>query len=181
MGISNTIPPSRLIQPGVVANTAARPTSPFTGQAIYQTDTDEVLYYNGTSWSRPWNMPWGYVFNTTTTSQTITGGYVVGLNTTFTAVANRYYKITMKLPLAVSAGRVLGALEVDGISVARMFDANNANAAYDYGHEYGIHISTFTAGGHTLKITFSVISGACVMSNNAGNLATLSAEDIGPA
>lgn len=50
MGISNTIPPSRLIQPGVVANTAARPTSPFTGQAIYQVDTNQYLIWNGTAW-----------------------------------------------------------------------------------------------------------------------------------
>jgi hypothetical protein len=50
MGISNTIPPSRLIQPGVVANTAARPTSPFTGQAIYQVDTNQMLIWNGTAW-----------------------------------------------------------------------------------------------------------------------------------
>ena len=51
MGISNTIPPSRLIQPGVVANTAARPTSPFTGQAIYQVDTAQYLIWDGTKWS----------------------------------------------------------------------------------------------------------------------------------
>ena len=51
MGISNTIPPSRLIQPGVVANTAARPTSPFTGQAIYQVDTNQYLIWNGTAWA----------------------------------------------------------------------------------------------------------------------------------
>jgi hypothetical protein len=53
MGISNTIPPSRLIQPGVVANTAARPTSPFTGQAIYQVDTNQYLIWNGTAWVIP--------------------------------------------------------------------------------------------------------------------------------
>jgi hypothetical protein len=53
MGISNTIPPSRLIQPGVVANTAARPTSPFTGQTIYQVDTNQMLIWNGTAWVIP--------------------------------------------------------------------------------------------------------------------------------
>ena len=53
MGISNTIPPSRLIQPGVVANTAARPTSPFTGQAIYQVDTNQMLIWNGSAWVIP--------------------------------------------------------------------------------------------------------------------------------
>ena len=99
MGISNTIPPSRLIQPGVVANTAARPTSPFTGQAIYQTDTDEVLYYNGTSWSRPANMPWGVVAsgssatgvtlssNTTTSIMQVTGTFYPNRRYRFHGVA----------------------------------------------------------------------------------------------
>jgi hypothetical protein len=70
MGISNTIPPSRLIQPGVVANTAARPTSPFTGQAIYQVDTNQMLIWNGTAWvipNTPAQNPTGLELITTTT------------------------------------------------------------------------------------------------------------------
>jgi len=50
MGISNTIPPSRLIQPGVIDNAAARPASPFEGQCIFQKDTDQLLVWNGTAW-----------------------------------------------------------------------------------------------------------------------------------
>ena len=96
MGISNTIPPSRLIQPGVVANTAARPTSPFTGQAIYQVDTDEVLYYNGTSWSRPANMPWGVIGSVvrTTGDLTLTTVFqdLTDMSITFTAVTGRLYR-----------------------------------------------------------------------------------------
>jgi hypothetical protein len=50
MGITNTIPPSRLIQPGVIDNAAARPASPYEGQAVYQKDTDAVLVYDGATW-----------------------------------------------------------------------------------------------------------------------------------
>jgi hypothetical protein len=53
MGITNTIPPSRLIQPGVIDNTAARPASPFEGQCIFQKDTDQLLVWNGTAWVIP--------------------------------------------------------------------------------------------------------------------------------
>jgi hypothetical protein len=53
MGISNTIPPSRLIQPGVIDNTAGRPVSPFEGQCIFQKDTDQLLVWNGTAWVIP--------------------------------------------------------------------------------------------------------------------------------
>lgn len=53
MGITNNIPPSRLIQPGVIDNTAARPASPFEGQCIFQKDTDQLLVWNGTAWVMP--------------------------------------------------------------------------------------------------------------------------------
>jgi hypothetical protein len=53
MGITNTIPPSRLIQPGVIDNAAARPASPFEGQCIFQKDTDQLLVWNGTAWVIP--------------------------------------------------------------------------------------------------------------------------------
>jgi len=49
MGISNTIPPSRLIQPGVCTS-STRPTSPFEGQMIYETDTDLLRIWNGSAW-----------------------------------------------------------------------------------------------------------------------------------
>lgn len=53
MGITNNIPPSRLIQPGVIDNAAARPASPFEGQCIFQKDTDQLLVWNGTAWVIP--------------------------------------------------------------------------------------------------------------------------------
>ena len=49
MGISSTIPPSRLIQPGVCTS-STRPTSPFEGQVIYETDTDRTLVWSGSAW-----------------------------------------------------------------------------------------------------------------------------------
>jgi hypothetical protein len=50
MGLSNQIPSSRLIQPGVVSSAATRPASPFTGQCIFQKDTDQLLVWSGTAW-----------------------------------------------------------------------------------------------------------------------------------
>ena len=49
MGITNQIPSSRLIQPGVCTS-STRPASPYEGQAIFETDTDRMLIYNGTAW-----------------------------------------------------------------------------------------------------------------------------------
>jgi len=89
MGISNTIPPSRLIQPGVVANTAARPASPFTGQAIYQVDTNQMLLWNGTAWvipNAPAQNPTGLEL-ITPTSVAGTGVSLSGATVTFTAAS----------------------------------------------------------------------------------------------
>jgi len=104
MGISNTIPPSRLIQPGVVANTAARPTSPFTGQAIYQVDTNQYLIWNGTAWvipNTPAQNPTGLELITTatcTSGGTASGGVItigsavssVTVATAFSATYDNY-------------------------------------------------------------------------------------------
>jgi hypothetical protein len=49
MPISNYLPSSRLIQPGVCTSTT-RPASPFEGMVIYETDTNKTYVYNGSSW-----------------------------------------------------------------------------------------------------------------------------------
>jgi hypothetical protein len=49
MPITNYLPSSRLIQPGVCTSTT-RPASPFEGQYIYETDTDQTLVWNGSAW-----------------------------------------------------------------------------------------------------------------------------------
>lgn len=53
MSISSQLAASRLIQPGVIPNAASRPASPFQGQCIYQTDTNQLLVWNGTAWVIP--------------------------------------------------------------------------------------------------------------------------------
>lgn len=52
MGLSNYLPSSRLIQPGVCTSTS-RPASPFEGQCIFETDTDRLLVWNGSAWVIP--------------------------------------------------------------------------------------------------------------------------------
>ena len=78
MGITNNIPPSRLIQPGVCTSTT-RPASPFEGQAIFETDTDRMLIWNGTVWvmpNKPSTNPDGFELVTTATCSS--GGTAVG-------------------------------------------------------------------------------------------------------
>jgi len=52
MGMSNYLPSSRVLTPGVCTSTT-RPASPYEGQAIYETDTDKTLIWNGSTWMYP--------------------------------------------------------------------------------------------------------------------------------
>jgi hypothetical protein len=49
MGISQQIGASSLIKPGVCTSTT-RPASPYEGQMVYETDTDMLGVWNGSSW-----------------------------------------------------------------------------------------------------------------------------------
>lgn len=50
MPLSSVLGASTLIKPGVVTS-STRPSVPYAGQLIYETDTNRVLSYNGSSWT----------------------------------------------------------------------------------------------------------------------------------
>lgn len=49
MPLSSVVGASSILRPGVCTSTS-RPASPFEGQTIYETDTDQLLTYNGSGW-----------------------------------------------------------------------------------------------------------------------------------
>lgn len=49
MPLTNYLPSSRLIQPGVCTS-STRPASPYEGMVIYETDTNQVRVYDGSAW-----------------------------------------------------------------------------------------------------------------------------------
>lgn len=51
MALSNALPNS-VLKPGVCTS-STRPSNPYEGQFIYETDTDSILFYNGSSWVTP--------------------------------------------------------------------------------------------------------------------------------
>lgn len=50
MPITNYVPSSRLIQPGVIDDSSKRPSSPYQGQVIFEKDTKQTLIWSGSSW-----------------------------------------------------------------------------------------------------------------------------------
>jgi hypothetical protein len=96
MSISNNLTGLR---PGVCTSTT-RPTAPYEGQTIYETDTDLMLVWSGSAWvevvSALTKAPRGVMALANITSNTTSNGSteVTRASVTWTAVANRYYKIT---------------------------------------------------------------------------------------
>jgi hypothetical protein len=167
------------------ASTTARDTaitSPVDGMVAYigSNNSSEGLYtYNGTVWRKGpgWNAPWGIQAFTTTQSNTVSSTYITGLDTTFIAVANRRYKITLHLSLNTSVGRALFNI-TDGATVLRRV-ADQTNPVYE--HLEASHVATLTAGSHTIRATLNLISGSfSLLADASTNTHSLLIEDIGP-
>jgi hypothetical protein len=77
MGITQQIGASSIIKPGVCTS-STRPASPYEGQMIYETDTDKVLLWDGSTWTPSTGVLPNIVESTTTNSLTTT-------STSFTA------------------------------------------------------------------------------------------------
>ena len=191
MPLSTVLGAQSLVKPGV-CTTATRPASPYEGQMIYETDTDKVLVWNGSAWYPNWNTAWGLV--ALTSSQTSSAS----INTTetamltsssFTAVANRYYKLSYYEPF------VQPSSPAPGYMTFRIRLTNTSGTTYQYAdiEPIGagidgqmIHlqvITTLTAGstvivgtGKTSTNTFLAYGGAAL-----GATRQLIVEDIGPA
>ena len=117
MAISNN---STGLRPGVCTS-STRPTAPYEGQTVYETDTDKVLVWNGTAWYPNWNLPWGVAGDTGATATT---GFAANtplkvLTLTATIYAGRKYQIQGKIAVQASSAATANALYVQGNSVAR--------------------------------------------------------------
>ena len=82
MAISNN---STGLRPGVCTSTT-RPTAPYEGQMIYETDTDMVAIWNGTAWR--------YISATTPTSGTVLQVATVNKSDTFTTASTSFTDVT---------------------------------------------------------------------------------------
>ena len=186
MGITQQIGASSLIKPGVIDNTAARPASPYEGQVIYQKDTDQLLVWNGTAWYPNWNTAWGQVALTTntTTDSTITAEEVQITSASFTAIANRYYRVTYHEPkMYITAGtteitmrirltNISGTVQQTAVSVGSGTYGQTATTSI---------VKTFAAGATVLVATLVAAAATGSAERSATQVAYLLVEDIGPA
>jgi len=175
------------------ATTAARDsaiTAPVVGMATYisSNDANEGLLTRSSAgqWRLPWNMPWGRV-GSALVGATMTSGTsgsmsdLSGLSVTFTAIANRYYKVSMMISnLNSSVAQTINIIFANGSSAQL---ANCANAYLAAGTSTGVSgfmLATPSAGSFTIK-AMAAASSATAATTGSSWTNWLIVEDIGPA
>jgi hypothetical protein len=154
---------------------------------IYETDTDKMLVYTTatTGWVPPWNTAWGRVASASSSAATSSIGTsfadVNGLSVTWTAVANRYYRTTIQLPIyqqATSNGYASLTL-TDGSNnqqiLVQKLVASGASTSFTL-----THLGTIAAGSATRKARISVDAGGGTIAYASNYPATILVEDLGP-
>jgi hypothetical protein len=119
-------------------------------------------------------------FNTnTTTNAGVTGEATQITATAFTAVANRYYKITYFEPDCLGGTGYFTFKIKKGATVLQTF-YQLSGAGVDR-HANGVYIGTFSAGSVTITATAEQSAGTGTLGRGSSTIAFLSIEDIGPA
>jgi hypothetical protein len=183
----------------VVCTSTTRPSSPPEGMVIYETDTDKLLTYTTatTGWVPPWNQPWGVVVASsggtsgygyvklTSSAQTGIGSTatdITNATVTFTAVANRLYRVSAQADLignTLSVGQL--QVLVDGTaSASALQPVTGSSGAWQDRSPSIIYATTLTAGARTIKLAASVQSGSLTVSHATATPTTLIVEDAGP-
>jgi len=181
MGISNV---SSNLRPGI-CTFSTRPTAPYEGQMIYETDTDSVLVWTGSAWYAPWNTAWGKCTFTeaTSNSSSISTEATQITATSFNFVSGRLYKVTyQESQVYVNSGTPLWV-------ACRIKDgATTLNISYVSPSGTGTQDFSFTisyiaqiSGTKTLTATLQAQSGSVIAGRSSNQRAFLLVEDIGPA
>jgi hypothetical protein len=132
--------------------------------------------------TKPWNLPWGLVgFGTSTSGSSVTS-YFTTTNmptVTFTAVANRYYKITWYEPEVVANGYNYLELRQTSSSGTLLSRAWSDVAGEGVAMTIMAGPVTFSAGSVTLVTVLNTNAlGFCT--RGASEVARLIVEDVGP-
>jgi hypothetical protein len=170
-----------------VCTSTTRPASPFEGQAIYETDTDKVLVYNGSAWYPNWNLPWGVVNVTSVTSAvgSITSETVRITSPSFTAVTNRLYRISYYEPVLeyISGTQNVATMRIRLTNISGAIQQLNEVKMQSFNKNSGLCtiVKTLTAGSTVLVGTIVPSGGTMTCYSDANIICQLIVEDIGPA
>ena len=121
----------------------------------------------------------GYAENTTDTGSQAAGYSQTVATVTFTAIANRYYRLTYFEPtlVQVAAGGYLYLQIKNGATIVN--SASISPGSFDIG--YVSVLETFTAGSVTITAVLQVLTNNCNAIRSANEVANLTVEDMGTA
>ena len=148
-----------------VATSSSRPTVPFDGQVISETDTDSLKVYNGTAWVTP---PSGLVCVKAET--TITAASSFTADNIFTSSYSNYLML-MRFTTTSTGGPAF-QLRVGGVNAAtnynwQQLDVNNAAAtAARYNSNSSIDVINGTSGSFPAQYSLTLMSPAVATETN---------------
>jgi hypothetical protein len=114
---------------------------------------------------------------TTSVSNVIAFGFLSGLTTTFTAVANRLYKISLHI---VTSSATPGSRLIISFTGASTRTIDYTVPVNNFNNLEGFSVQTYTAGVQSINVSWALISGAVAPSAAVGNPHQIIIEDIGP-
>ena len=175
-----------------VCTSTNRPTTPYEGQVIYETDTDLVYLWNGTAWveivSALTKAPRGImtaVVTATTTVNLTTSAVTQLTSASFTAVTGRLYRITYVEPRI----RSTTAAGDNSVSAIIFNGATQLNEAYGvsfasttvFAFVSAVYVGALTAGATVIrgKALATSTTGTPQVQRSASSFAFLLIEDIG--
>lgn len=150
---------------------------------------DEGIYiYHGATvlWRPPWNMPWGRVATatmTTATSAVTTVVDITGATVTWTAVANRRYKISLLVRTESSVANDKSTVSITDASNVILTATDRAHAVVNTGEPHHVFWEeTIAAGSTTRKGRVVRLSGTGNVKINAGAALPnyMTVDDMGP-
>ena len=122
--------------------------------------------------------PKGVVAYTSNTTTTITSQFLVGLDTTFTFVANRYYRISVAGYYSIT-GDIVVQIYLDSTALQSIFDGRFAFRSGIQVAIQGMWVGTVAAGSKTARLRIVTLSGATANSATSTQPNQLIIEDLG--
>ncbi len=154
MGISNI---SNGWRPGICTSTT-RPTAPYEGQMIYETDTNRLVIYDGSAWVYVVDTDTPPGLELITTASWSTGG-TLSINNCFTSTFSSYRILIRNAKHATTSVNILFRLRASG---------TDTSAGYDWGRRY-VPMGGSGGGDTGASNSADIVPGIVAAVSNAGS------------
>lgn len=176
----------------VAARTAGNP-APRSGDPSYLdtgNETEGLEFFNGTSWRKEWNMPWGPVANPLVigvNSTNFSGTFldIPGFTMTFPVIAGRFYEVTWMLESIQNSvvGTQAFQISLDAGGTSLIGNEGVAAGALRVwsGMYHFIGATSVPVGSRTIKLQGRTSAGTMDILNGSAMNGRYAIKDIGPA